>query len=251
MDKIIEAGALRHPPPLILPKENREPLIHCLPMVMWGISKAVASASPPDLSSSSRNTRCEQVQCGSMIYHRLSSARVQEHRYALVGRHPGKKAMKRVKELGIPCVESIYMANYLCSRKPPSLVRSCSLHPVVQARELAHAFALNRRIISSEGVNDEIRGHSLNSANTHVMNLCYITCIGVTIQNSSLLRWQSYGLIDRIITNASAVNIERHSSNAQHPPHVVRQGSVQNASGGGLVMRLQLATPRPVPNVRS
>lgn len=47
----------------------------------------------------------------------------QEHRYVLVGQNAEKKAIKRVKELGIPCLESLYMANYLCGRTPPSIVR--------------------------------------------------------------------------------------------------------------------------------
>jgi len=44
-----------------------------------------------------------------------------ENRYGLVGTDANLKSIKRMMEIGIPCLESIYVATYLCARKKPQM----------------------------------------------------------------------------------------------------------------------------------
>lgn len=43
------------------------------------------------------------------------------HRYGLVGANAEKKAVRRLTEVGLPCVDSIYLATFLCDRHAPAV----------------------------------------------------------------------------------------------------------------------------------
>ncbi len=51
---------------------------------------------------------------------------LQAHRYGLVGANAEKKAVRRLTEVGLPCVDSIYLPTFLCDRHAPAVVLSSS-----------------------------------------------------------------------------------------------------------------------------